>query len=71
VAGSQAKTPHEPRWEAPGDSPEEAEYHSSLAKMGWVGWFQMAKKEKEQTTGGNDQDAADPNQFRRHEKYFL
>jgi hypothetical protein len=24
-------------------------------------WFQVAKKEKDQTTSGNDQNAADPN----------
>jgi hypothetical protein len=38
--------------------------------MEWFGCFPATKQKKDQTTGGNDQDAADQNQFRRHEDFL-
>jgi len=38
--------------------------------MRWFGCFQAAKKKKDQTTSGNHQNAADPNQVRRHKKFL-
>jgi hypothetical protein len=41
-----------------------------LTKVRRFGWFLVAQEKKDQTTSDNDQNAADPNQFRRH-KMFL
>ena len=42
---------------------------SGLAKMRWFGFFVAAKKNEDETTSGNDQNTADPNQFRRHVQF--
>ena len=38
----------------------------ALAKMWWLGVFMAAQKNKKQTTSGNNKNAADHNQFCRH-----
>ena len=38
--------------------------------MRWFSHLLAAKKQKEQTTSGGDQNPADPNQFSRHEEFL-
>ena len=43
---------------------------TGLTKVRWFGFFVATKKKKDQATSGNDQDAADPNQFCRHKEFL-
>ena len=47
-----------------------AAMQSALTKIRWFGCFRAAKKNKDQTTSGDHQNAANQNQSGRHDKFL-